>query len=113
MKNEMKKISKIVEELMDFYLLAGASNLDISLSHKDTGIEITAHSNSVNCTNQEVENLIKLLSLKRQREIEEYSWQLAGSDDTNDELGLIGMMIDEAHINFSSPILTVKLVRYK
>ncbi|WP_186429828.1 hypothetical protein [Clostridium sp. BSD9I1] len=113
MKNELKKISKIVQELMDFCLLNGALNLNISLSNTENFFEIIAHSYNVTSSNQEISNLKQILNLKRQREIEEYYWQLAGSDEGTDQLSLIGMMIDEAEVEFSPPNLTIKLIRYK
>ena len=32
--------------------------------------------------------------------MEEYYWNLTGDNDTSTEVTLVGMMIDEAHINY-------------
>jgi len=45
--------------------------------------------------------------------MEEYYWQLAGESDCDDELTLVGAMIDEAKIEMKDGNLTMKLIRYR
>jgi hypothetical protein len=51
------------------------------------------------------------LSIQRQHELEEYYWQLAGESDCDDELTLIGAMIDEATLELVDGNLHITLIR--
>lgn len=112
MKHEIKKVSKIVDELMEFCFLYSASKVDISVENKGDRFEITAHVDKIDCCDEKVNRLRELLNVQRQSEIEEYYWQLAGEDERNGEYNLVGMMVDEADVKYTHPSLTIKLVRY-
>lgn len=113
MKHEVKKVSKIVDELIEFCFLHATEKVSVTVENKEDRFEILAHSDNVNCSNEKVERLKELLNVQRQNEIEEYYWQLAGEDEHNGEFSLVGMMVDEAEVKFTCPSLTIKLVRYK
>ncbi|QGU96597.1 hypothetical protein GOM49_17225 [Clostridium bovifaecis] len=113
MRHEVKKVSKIVDELIEFCFLHSTEKVNVTVENKKDRFEIIAHSDNVNCSDEKVERLKELLSVQRQNEIEEYYWQLAGEDEHNGEFSLVGMMVDEAEVKFTCPSLTIKLVRYK
>lgn len=113
MKYEIQKISKIVEELIDFFYSHSTKKVNISLDDTGDVFIIEVQSDKVICSDNKIKKLRELLNVQRQREIEEYYWQLAGSDLEGDEYNLVGMMVDEAEIDFNDSFLKIRLVRYK
>jgi len=113
MKYDIQKISKIVEEIIDFFYSHSAKKVNISIEDTKDAYIIEVQSNNIICSSDKVKKLKELLSVQRQREMEEYYWQLAGSDIEGDEYNLVGMMVDEAYTDYKEPSLKVKLVRYK
>lgn len=113
MKYEIQKISKIVEEIIDFFYSHSTKKVNISIEETQDSFIIEVQSDHINCNSDNVKRLKDLLNVQRQREMEEYYWQLAGNDLDGDEYNLVGMMIDESYIDYIAPSLKVKLVRYK
>lgn len=113
MKYEIQKISKIVEEIIDFFYSHSAKKVNISIEETKDSFIIEVQSDHIHCSNDNAKHLKDLLNVQRQREMEEYYWQLAGNDLDGDEYNLVGMMVDESYIDYTAPSLKVKLVRYK
>lgn len=113
MKHEIKKVSKIVDELIEFCFSHSTEKVAVTLENKKDKFEIIAHCDNIDCNDEKIERLRELLSVQRQNEIEEYYWQLAGEDEHNGEFCLVGMMVDEAAVDYKCPALTIKLIRYK
>nr|WP_312576761.1 hypothetical protein [Sedimentibacter sp.] len=113
MKYEIQKISKIVEEIIDFFYSHSTKKVNISIEETKDSFIIEVQSDHIICSNDNANQLKDLLNVQRQREMEEYYWQLAGNDLDGDEYNLVGMMVDESYVDFKNPSLKVKLVRYK
>ncbi|MGD9559415.1 MAG: hypothetical protein AB7V55_02280 [Oscillospiraceae bacterium] len=58
-----------------------------------------------------VDQLCKELSLHRQHEVEQTYWELSGETDLADELTLVGMMVDKAHVTYNDGVLHIKMWR--
>lgn len=113
MKYEVHKISKIVEEIIDFYYSHSSKNVDISIKDTSDSFIIEFQSDKIVSTSDKIDKFRELLNVQRQREMEEYYWQLAGNDLEGEEYNLVGMMVDKAEVEFKDPSLKVKLVRYR
>ncbi|MDD2495332.1 MAG: hypothetical protein PHE29_09075 [Tissierellia bacterium] len=113
MKHEIAKISKIVDELIDFYFLNSAKKVNISIEENKDSFIIEIESDDVSCSEDKIMNFKKLINVQRQKEIEEYYWQLAGTSIEGEEYNLVGMMIDESIIDYDYPKLKIKLIRKK
>ena len=113
MKHEIKKISKILDELVTFCFKHGTNNMNISVENGETFFKIKIHTDNIDCDNKRVKLLKDLLNMPRQTEIEEYYWELAGENDHDTELSLVGMMVDEAEVEFQDTALTITLYRNK
>ena len=59
----------------------------------------------------EINNLSEFLNIQRQYEIEEYYWGLMGETSDEDELFLVGSMIDSATLEIKNDNLYIKLIR--
>ncbi|MTI49734.1 MAG: hypothetical protein FH761_18030 [Firmicutes bacterium] len=113
MKHEVKKISKIIDELVTFCLLHGTNSMNISIENSEEYFKISISGDSIDCKDKRVKKLKQLLSGPRQTEIEEYYWELAGENDRDTELCLVGAMIDKAEVNYDEKDLSITLYRYK
>lgn len=113
MKHELQKVSKIVHEIVNFYLLNSSTKTDITVENKEDRSVIIAKSDDVKCTQEQIEEIRNLLKTNRQREVEGHYWQLAGEDELNKEFNLVGLMTDESSVEFENGSLTIKLTRYK
>lgn len=110
---EILKISKIVEEVIDFFFSQMTKKINISIEEKENSYIIEIYSDQIVCSENKLKKFNELLHVQRQREMDEYYWQLAGNDFDGDEYNLVGMMVDEAQVEYNKPILKIKLVRYK
>lgn len=113
MKFEILKISKIVEEIIDFFFSQMTKKVNISIEEIEDSYIIEIQSDQIICSENKLKKFNELLHVQRQREMEEYYWQLAGNDLEGEEYNLVGMMVDEATVEYSKPVLKIKLVRYK
>ena len=60
---------------------------------------------------EELTELINILNTERQHEIEEYYWNLLSESEEDSELAIVGMMIDQAEVEYKDDILKIKLLR--
>lgn len=111
MKHEIKKVSKILDELVTFFFLNHAEELDISVQRTADAYVLKLHTNSIECSSERIDRIHSYLKAQRQTEIESYYWQLAGETEDSAELSLVGMMIDEATVEFHDKELTLYLKR--
>ncbi|MDA3732327.1 hypothetical protein PBV87_12600 [Niameybacter massiliensis] len=113
MRHEVKKISKMVDELTTFFLEHQAQSLEIKINNlvdrEIIMVEAIALDDIALC----VKRLQRFLSYPREREMEEYYWELAGETDSSEELGLVGTMIDEANIGYDEEKIQLELIRRK
>lgn len=113
MRHEVKKIAKIVDELTTLFLKDDTNEVDFKVVIHDDHSMIRVVDYKTRVTPRYVEYLRKMLNNQRQREIEEYYWQLMGENDEEDELTLISMMTDKAVVELRDGNLYLELIRYK
>ncbi|MBS4538260.1 hypothetical protein GOQ27_07280 [Clostridium sp. D2Q-11] len=113
MNHEIKKISKIIDELSTFCLLHGAKLMNMSVENNKDHFKIILEMDNLDYSNKKVSRLEKLLNCPRQAEMEEFYWELTGESDHDSELSIVGMMVDKADIVFEENSLKLTLYRYK
>jgi hypothetical protein len=112
MKIEFEKTQHIASELLSYCHLKGASefHLDVSVvEHQATEFVITA--SPAHLSVDELALLKKRLAIPRQPEMEQDFWGLSGESESHSEICLVGMMVDEAQVEYNSPILKIILKR--
>lgn len=102
---------KLVDELMSFCYKYGAKKIDINIETADNEVIIYLKTYTKKISSETLELANTLLSAPRCHEMEEYYWNLSGDDDTDTELTLVGMMTDEAEIDYNNDLLEIKLKR--
>lgn len=113
MRHEVKKISKMVDELTTFFLEHEAKRLNIKIDNLEDKEVITVEAVALDNLDLCVENLQCFLSYPRECEMEEYYWGLAGETETSEELALVGTMTDEANIGYEDDKILLELIRHK
>lgn len=89
---EAKKISKIIDELLLYFLKKGFMELDMKLKRSKEEIAIIFKIHDLDeCIINKMQDRI---GRKRELEVEEYGWELMGESDCSNELELIGLLID-------------------
>lgn len=111
MRDFIKKIGKIIDEISTYFMIKSCNDLKIQITNKDNLYKIEFEASGVTISKLEVEGLEESLSIPKQEDIDEYYWQLNGSDEIEREFDLIGMMIDfhliEVQQNFFKLIIFI------
>ncbi|MGL4345455.1 MAG: hypothetical protein ACRCTE_09675 [Cellulosilyticaceae bacterium] len=113
MRHEIKKVAKMMDELTTFCLEHGAHDVKLHIRNEADKEVITVDAWPIEDMEATTERMQDLLSYPRECEMEEYYWELAGETEHVDELGLVGNMIDEAHIEYDDTHIHVELTRKK
>lgn len=111
MRHEIKKISRIVDELTTLFLRKDTKEIDIKIRLEADRTVINIVDYGTHYDDAFIDKFCKTLNRQRQAEIEEYYWQLAGEIDQGDELLLISAMIDSARVEKKDGNLCIELVR--
>lgn len=108
---KFRKNLRIINELITCIHKLGAKDINFNLNEneKETFFTIWGEVNFIE--ESHLENIVNLLSTKRQHEIEEYYWNLPSDYDSESQLSIVGMMIDFAEVIYDNNILTIKLSR--
>lgn len=112
MRHEVKKISRIVDELTTLFLREDTNEVSFHIKTGKDKAVITIVDYATRFEDAYIQHLSDTLNTQRQAEIEEYYWQLAGETDEGDELTLISAMIDTAIIEKRDGNLYIELIRY-
>lgn len=112
MRHENKKIARIVDELMTFFLCKDTNEVDFKIKKEIDRTIIKVVDYNTHFGDEFVDRFEEVLSVQRQCEVEEYYWQLAGENDCDEEFLLVGAMVDEAIVRKQDGNLYIELVRY-
>lgn len=99
MRDEIKKLNKLVDEISSLFMRRGSCEIDIKIKRdKDQSI-IKIIDYNTTYTPDEIDELNYILNIQRQCEIESFCWELMGDDSKEDELFLVGSMVDAAVVD--------------
>lgn len=111
MRSELKKIMHLVDEVGLYLIKKGANDLDIKINHQSSNTKITFLCSSTCIDEDSMETLKERLSVQRQCEVESYYWELIGEVRQDEELFLVGAMVDEVIFSFEEDNLSIVLIR--
>ena len=109
---ENQKIALMANALVEYFLSHNAKGLTLSILEDEKQVTILLQISQVNLSDQCIYELKHKLYMERQEEMEEYCWHLLANDSEAEEIGLIGIMVDEATVTSVPPSLTIELIRY-
>ena len=99
MQNEIKKITKLVDEVTSLLMRYGSNDINVHIKRDSELSTITIIDYNSGYPDDEITSLSDVLNIQRQCEIEEFYWELMGDDSHEDELFLVGSMVDKATVN--------------
>ena len=113
MKNNKKKITRIVDEISTFMFTMGSTHINSDILETDHQFIITIKSNFSQEKKADLDRLIKFLNFEKSEEMEAYYWGLTGQSQSDIELTMVGMMIDSFYIDVKEGELILTLYRNK
>ncbi|WP_300382167.1 hypothetical protein [Clostridium sp.] len=111
MKFKFEKNLKIINELMTYLHKLGSNDIHVNMCIEEDSTIFILWGKTPDLNEENLNILVNALNIQRQHEIEEYYWNLLGEYETDNQLSIIGMMIDKAEVTFNDNILNIKLQR--
>ena len=111
MKFKVEKNIKIINELIAYFYKLGTIDVHIDLSSDNENSYFNIYGQVDSISKDELESLIDILNTPRQREVENYYWNLGGECEFDTELTLVGMMINSAKVSYKDNILKIAIIR--
>lgn len=111
MQHEVKKITQIVNEIVSLLMLNGSDAIEVKINRSQDQVRIQIFQHDSTFTQEKVDQFQSELNIQRQHEIEGYYWQLVGDNECDEELCLVGAMIDTAKVTLEKGILHIDLIR--
>lgn len=111
MKHLRQRNISLLSEFTSYLVNLGCDDIHIDFKTKENSITIAFSSINPNISEKNITKLTTLLNTPRREDMEEYYWELNGSENFYSELALIGMMIDKAEVSYVDNLLNVKLIR--
>lgn len=108
---ENVKISKIASEFTLYLLDLGISFLDMKIIKKEKEVRFLFQCDWIE--EKILKDMTSHLKKKRERSFELYGWELIGQADSDDELGLIGNLLDDFNYQVMDGKVQFELVRYE
>lgn len=108
---KFRKNLRISNELITCLHKLGAQDININLKNSDTKTTFLVWGVIKDIDEKKIEKLINVLNTKRQYEIEEYYWNLPSDYDSDNQLSMVGMMVDSVEVTYENHILTLNISR--
>lgn len=111
MKHEAKKISKMIDELVTYFLHHYNAPTQLSIMPEADRYTVKLTFSNVEMSQAEYSALNERLVGKRQPELEDYYWQLTGEVEDSNEMLLVAMMCDSIDVKRDGTTIYLTLVR--
>lgn len=95
-KLEFRVDSKIIKQLSLFLMLHGIKDFELEFHRNNKGVRFIIKIKSIK---QEIIDLmVEKIGRQREIEVEVYGWELMGDTDANNELDILGSLIDKIDV---------------
>ena len=111
MKLRYEKSMRVLTDIMGYCHLIGGQHFSVDFNMSGSQTEIEIKTQLAQVEQSELDNLNTMLNIPRQREVEQYYWNISGEEEIDNELSLAGMMVDEATVAYEDGVLTVTALR--
>jgi len=112
MKIKFQKTMNIASELLAYCHHHGAKEFHLDIMEGNNSVKMVMRACPEDLSPDELDYLKTALSTPRQREVEQGFWELIGESEDYSELQLLGMLCDDADVDYTDRILTVSLSRH-
>ncbi|NMA83656.1 MAG: hypothetical protein GX962_07325 [Epulopiscium sp.] len=113
MKQNKEKLSKIIDEILTYLFSIGATDISVRVQEKEKEFIVHIQSDFALGHEKKIKQMSKFLNVPRQRDMEEYYWNLTGTSHVGKELFVVGIMIDRVEISTEGQQLEIYLYRQK
>jgi hypothetical protein len=111
MRNHIKRITSIADEITTFLLLENFSKLSITIEPKGNVTTLRFVSGDNSMTQKQLDDVLLVLNQPRQLELETYYWTLLGESGADMSLNVVGRMIDTAKGYIENGSVVLELTR--
>lgn len=114
MQSTVRKMQKIIDELVFFFFSVGANGIKIDLERTHEGYRLICDSGYQKSDRARIRDLDKYLKVtERNIGLEEFSWQLAGVNAAgqDSEIHLIGQMVDDVKLDIGEDTVHLELLK--
>lgn len=111
MQSEIKKITRIINEMTYVLMKKGSIDLEVKVKKNKDLSTIYIVDYNTKYSDEDICELNEVLNIQRQCEVEGYYWELVGEDNDGDELFIVGSMIDNAEVKKIGDNLYIKMDR--
>lgn len=113
MSYKREKLIKIMNELVNFCMKINMEDFNIDFSFSKGRVKISVEGYCANPPLDKLENLNRILNLPRQEELEELYWSLMGDCHEEEDLEMIGIMVDRGVVEYKDNIVKISIYREK
>ena len=113
MKHNKKRVSKIIDELVSYFFKVGSKNIHIDVLEEKLYYKMTFVSDIDSIKEDDINKLVKCLNCEKSAEVEEYYWELTGECNSDSELSIVGMMIDNFEVSIKDKQMELVIYRNK
>ncbi len=110
-RREFQKTSNIVRALSQYFLIKGCAEVTLVVRPSEDHCTITV-AGSLVINEQELEELSGWLNQPKTAEMEYYYDDLLISALEDNELSLLGLMVDQSQVSYQDGMLQIKVTRY-
>jgi len=111
MKIKFEKTMKIASELLSYCHHFGATEYHLDILQGENATTLTIRAGLESIPEDEIERVRTALNAPRQRDVEQDYWELIGESDICSEITLLGMLCDEATVEYSNNELLISIVK--
>lgn len=108
-KLEYRVDAKIIKQISLYLMLHGINNYDLSVQSNTKDVSFIL--NIKNMKDEILTDMEDKLSRQRELEVEIYGWELLGDTDTQNQLDVLGSLIDEVKIEIDGDYTKIILRR--
>ncbi|SRR5699024_7785643 len=108
--DEELKARRIVQEVVHYFFKNKVYDMNLKLAINDEEIKVIAEGHPQQEPN-DLEEVTRLLNARRAPELEDYYDQLLGIGYNDNDINLLGAIVDEGIISYDGDILTFFITR--
>jgi len=112
MKTNFEKIMRIASELLSYCHHYGATEFHLDIKEERSSVMLVLRACPDDIPDNKLELLRTCLSAPRQRDVEQDYWELMGESCNSSEMTLVGMLCDDAIVEYEDKVLTITLKRH-
>ncbi len=111
MRYEIKKITKMIDEVTNYFLYTYECETEISVVPKEDEYVISFFFKGLTPDEKDLKRLKNTMKAGRDPALTNYYWQLTGEIESGNELSLVAMMCDDVIFDQRNDGLSLVLVR--